>query len=112
MKQGLHAEEIATYIEENLDKDLSLTYLSDVFKKSPSYLSGLFKSENDIGLAEYINLARINEAKRLLEETDIPVNVISAKVGFLSYSSFSRVFKKIVGVSASEYHKNHIPDSH
>lgn len=97
--------QIKKYISENLDKDLSLTYLSDVFKKSPSYLSGLFKSENDIGLAEYINLERINEAKRLLEETNIPVNVISAKVGFLSYSSFSRVFKKIVGVSASEYHK-------
>lgn len=103
--------QVKKYIAENLDKDLSLTYLSDVFKKSPSYLSGLFKSENDIGLAEYINLARINEAKRLLEETNLPVNVISAKVGFINYSSFSRVFKKITGISASEYHKNHICDT-
>jgi AraC-like DNA-binding protein len=94
---------IKNYIDQNYTADLSLVYISDVFRLSPSYLSTLFKSCTGTNVIEYLNSVRINKAKEYLETTDIPVYTVGAKVGFTNYNTFSRVFKKFSGMSAKEY---------
>ena len=55
------------------------------------------------GIAEHIKNLRIEEAKRLLVETDLPVYQIADQVGFTDYNYFCRVFKKEVGLPAKKY---------
>jgi len=55
----------------------------------------------------YVNQIRINESKRLLQESDLNMGEIAFKVGFSSQSHFNRVFKGIVGISPSEFRDNY-----
>ena len=57
-------------------------------------------------IGEYISLSRINEAKRLLGSTDIPVNQIAVMVGINDYNYFSKFFRIRVGMSPLKYRKN------
>ncbi len=94
---------IKEYIDNNLNKDLSLMSLGDVFKLTPSYLSTLFKNVHGIGVVDYINKSRIEKAKLLLKNTNMTIKDISDEVGFMNYNSFARVFKKYVGISANDF---------
>ena len=97
------------YLEQNYhQKDLSLTMVAEVFKLSPTYLSSTFKSAYGQGVLEYLNQVRIDHAKALLTETDIPIAEISDRTGFSNYTSFSRVFKRITGISAKDYRNKKI----
>ena len=100
------SEKIKEYINENYQKELSLQFLSDVFRLSPAYLSTLFKNSHGIGVVDYINKVRIDKAKELLRNSSVPIKDISDKVGFTNYNSFARVFKKTVGISAKDYKHN------
>ena len=82
--------------------------VTEVFKLSPTYLSSTFKSANGQGVLEYLNQVRIDHAKALLTETDIPIAEISDRTGFSNYTSFSRVFKRITGISAKDYRNKKI----
>ncbi len=94
---------IKEYIDNNLNKDLSLVSLGDVFKLTPSYLSTLFKSAHGIGVVDYVNKSRIEKAKEMLRNTNKSIKDISDEIGFMNYNSFARVFKKYVGISAKDY---------
>lgn len=97
------------YLEQNYyQKDLSLTMVSEEFKLSPTYLSSMFKNANGQGVLEYLNHVRIDHAKALLTETDIPISEISDRTGFSNYTTFSRVFKRITGISAKDYRSKRI----
>ena len=56
-----------------------------------------------VGIAEHIKNLRIEEAKRLLAETDLPVSRIADRVGFTDYNYFCRVFKRETGMPAKKY---------
>ena len=94
---------VRKYINEHLHKHLSLNEVAAVFGISPSYLSQLFSKYNDIGFSEYINTCKINEAKRLLKEENLKVYEVADTLGFESAFYFSKVFKKLEGISPSEY---------
>jgi two-component system response regulator YesN len=63
----------------------------------------MFKEETGIPVTEYINMARIKKAKELLANTSLKVYEIAYEVGFNDQHYFSSVFKKIVGLSPTEY---------
>lgn len=92
------------YIRRNLDKRLSLNDVASVFNFSPNYLSQLF-SQNGSSFVEFVSRARVDTAKHLMATTDLKVYEISERVGFESAFYFSKVFKKIEGVSPREYMK-------
>lgn len=96
-------KKIKQYVDENYSSDLSLQRLSDVFRLSSAYISNIFKAENGIGFIEYVNEVRIDKSKYLLANSDMSINLICEKVGFTTYTSFARVFKNTVGMSAKEY---------
>lgn len=95
---------IEQFIHENFaDMELSLQSVANHMGWSYSYASRFFKQMNGGGFASYVTQLRIEEAKRLLACTDLPVGDILAKTGFSVFSSFSRSFKKATGFSPSEY---------
>lgn len=70
-----------------------------------SLFSYLFKQYTGCNFVNYLKDLRINEAKRLLIDTDLRVNEVSQKVGYDNEKHFMKIFKNTCGVSPSEYRK-------
>ena len=73
---------------------------------SPNHFCRVFKQVTGKTLIEYLHLLRINEAERLLLETDLPITEIAGNVGFSNMTYFGRIFKKMKAVTPSEIRKN------
>lgn len=99
---------VKKYINAHLKERLSLNEVAAVFGISPNYLSQLFGKYNDVGFSEYINTCKIAESKRLLAEGNLKVYEAAEMLGFESAFYFSKVFKKVEGVSPTEYLNNQI----
>jgi len=93
------------YIEFNLDLPLALADIADQFQLSVPYISSLFKKEVGTPINKYINQLRIQAAIRLLNTSSMTIQDISAHVGINDYNYFTKVFKKEVGMTPSEYRK-------
>lgn len=96
---------VADYISENYKRTLSLKELADRFYISKYYLCRTFKEITGYGINEYMNIHRIREAKRLLEETDMSVSQIAHTLGYESITYFERVFKNYMTLSPLKYRK-------
>lgn len=94
---------VRKYINEHVSERLSLNEVAAVFGISPNYLSQLFSKYNDTGFSEYINICKVTEAKRLLEEENMKVYEAAEALGFESAFYFSKVFKRVEGVSPTDY---------
>ncbi len=92
-----------TYIRTDLKADLSLKSLAEQIQISPGYLSALFKKEVGIPLTDYVNRQRISYAKQLLISTTLPVKSIALQCGIPNLYYFSRMFKRIAGMTPKAY---------
>lgn len=101
---------VKKYINEHVEEKITLNQVADIFSISPNYLSILFSKYNDMGFVDYINHAKIERAKLLLSEGTMKVYEISDKLGYESAFYFSRVFKKIEGVSPREYSNSSVTE--
>ncbi|MEW9700829.1 helix-turn-helix domain-containing protein [Paenibacillus sp. SI8] len=93
---------LLTYIDENLDQDLSLEVLEHVVFMNRSYLCRLFKKHTGSTIHEHILFKRIAKAKLLLRE-GCTVTDACQQAGFNDYSNFIRTFKKAVGLPPRQY---------
>lgn len=100
---SLMVQKVLTYIDTNLCADLSLKAFSENLSINASYLSTLFKKEMGISLTEYVNQKRILHAQRLIVSTNLPVKSIAQQCGIPDICYFSRMFKKISGITPKEY---------
>ncbi|WP_367568603.1 response regulator [Lacrimispora sp.] len=98
---------VKLYIKNNISKKLLLNEVAAVFGISPNYLSGLFPKYTSLGFNEYITLEKINHAKKYLRSEDCRIYEVSEKVGYGNQYYFSKVFKKIEGISPVEYRNKH-----
>lgn len=94
------------YIENNYKHDLTVEYLSDFFGISRYHLSREFKKYTGFSPMDYIIELRINHAKFLLTNTDIPAYKIGELVGITNEANFMRLFKKRVGLTPGQFRKN------
>lgn len=94
---------VKKYIGEHVSERLSLNEVAAVFGISPNYLSQLFGRYSDMGFSEYINTCKVNQAKQMLDEGNLKVYEIAEKLGFESSFYFSKVFKKVEGISPTDY---------
>lgn len=94
---------VQKYINNHITEKLSLNEVAGIFGLSPNYLSILFKKNCQLGFSEYIAQAKINKAKSLLLEQDMKIYEAADQLGFESAFYFSKVFKKVTGLSPREF---------
>jgi AraC-like DNA-binding protein/ligand-binding sensor protein len=92
-----------SYIFEHQSEDLSLGQVAKAVNASSFYFCKLFKKSTGINFIDYLSQLRIDKAKNLLLNPNCLVSEIAFEVGFQSLTHFNRVFKKMTGVSPSQY---------
>lgn len=97
------AHSMKEYADQHYTEDISRSILSDIFYMDSDYASKLFKKEFGISFKNYVINKRIEAAKDLLSNTSLPVNIVSANVGYENYSYFTRLFRKVTGMTPVEY---------
>lgn len=97
---------IIRYLQEHLDKEISLNILADEFHLSSQYISQLFKSEIGVNFLAYLTSIRMERAKKLLLTTSLSIGEISEKCGYADYRVFTKAFKKEEGSTPSQYRRN------
>ena len=93
------------YLDKNYHRPIRLEDVANELQISTFYLSRIFSSQSDFSLFQYLTDVRMNEAKKLLSENCHIINDIASMVGFEGVGYFSKVFKKHVGCSPSQYGK-------
>lgn len=96
-------KKIKTYIKENVRSHINQNEVAEVFAISPTYISRLFSDYNDMGFSEYVNYCKIKEAKKLLASGEYKVYEVADLLGFESSFYFSKVFKKVEGISPTDF---------
>ena len=91
------------YINGNYKKDLSLDELSKELDISPYYFSKLFKEETGSNFVEYLTGLRMGRAKEMLKDESLSMKEICTEIGYSDPNYFSRIFKKNVGLTPTEY---------
>jgi two-component system response regulator YesN len=99
-------QSVLNYIEQNYQKGVTLEETAEHVHLSPFYLSKLFKKELKINFVSYVTDRKIDKAKELLETTDLPILNIALDLNYQEPNYFSKVFKKVVGMTPSEYRKD------
>lgn len=99
-------ENIVSYVETYYMEDLSLEKLSNVFFLSREHISRKFKHETGMPLSKYITELRIKQAKTWLMETDKNIYSIATMLGYQDEIYFSKLFKKVVGMTPFEFRKD------
>lgn len=104
-KNPVKFKEAIQFINSHYMEPISLDRVSHEIGLSPKYFSSLFKKEKGKSFTEYVNTLRVDEAKRLLSLTNRTILDIALTIGFEDQSYFSKVFKKITGLSPNAYRK-------
>lgn len=96
-----------SYIEMHADEELSLRRLADAAGYSEYYLSRRFKAETGKSVNAFITQQRIMLAKNLLETSTLDIQEISEQLRFCSRSYFADVFRRLTGISPTQYRAQH-----
>ena len=97
------------YIDQHYDEKISLEDVAQKLHLSKNYLCNAFKKATGENMSLYINKLRIEKAKRLLVESDGRVKEIFEEAGYSNQQYFSKVFKKITGMTVMEYKESRNP---
>ena len=93
------------YIHLNIEQELSLDTISEAIQVSKYELSRNFKKKTGRSITDYINNQRIKEASNLLENHNLNITDIAYMVGFNDVNYFTKMFKKMRGMTPSEYRR-------
>jgi two-component system response regulator YesN len=95
-------DRIIRYIDAHLDQEIHRSDLAEHMYMNPDHLNRLFKKQTGKTLKEFVSEYKMNEARKMLQITNLPVSIIAAKVGFDNFSHFSYAYKKVTGQSPLE----------
>lgn len=102
-----YIEEILSYCMNHMDEKIQVQVLAKQIGLDRSYMTRLFKKNMGVSLKEYILSLKIQEAKKMLKETDLPIHIIARSIGMEDALYFSRLFKEKEGLSAKSYRQIH-----
>ena len=94
------------YINNNFDKQINLAVVANYVSMNYTYFSEMFKEYTGDSFVNYLKKKRIEEAKKLLTNPEYKIYEIATEVGYDDSKHFSKIFKKITGVTPNEYRNN------
>ncbi|MDR1286136.1 MAG: response regulator [Treponema sp.] len=92
-----------TFIQQNYTKNITLSDAAENAEVSHSYLSFIFKQETGINFNTWLSKYRVEEAKKLLQGTNLRIYQVAERVGFSNPYYFSKVFKEFAGQNCKEF---------
>lgn len=98
--------QVEEMLQERFSGEIGLTEVAQALGMTPGYISALMKKHTGMRFSEYLTRLRIEKAKELLANTDWKVYAVAAAVGYEDAFYFSRLFKRIMGVSPGDWRKN------
>ncbi|MCI8525629.1 MAG: response regulator [Oscillospiraceae bacterium] len=93
------------FMENHYMENLTLEQVASIAGFNSNYFSSQFKREFGMGFSDQLTLIRLNKAKELLRETDVPISEVCYRVGYQDIRSFNRAFKKATELRPSEFKK-------
>lgn len=102
----LAISDVRLYLDTHYTDEISLDQLAELFHVNKYYLMRRFRRQYGTTIGSYVLHARIGAAKRLLRFSDVTLEEAGARVGIPDANYFSRIFKKIEGVTPSQYRKS------
>ena len=100
-------ENIKSYIMDNLEYNITISLIADIFHYNKLYLGRLFKKETGESITDFINTQRLKRAARLLKDTEQSILSVANRTGFNNVTYFNRLFKNFYEVSPKEYRASH-----
>jgi len=105
-KKTVYFVQVLEYLNKELHKHISLDDIASHINLSKSQLNLIFKEKTGLSPVQFFIRLKIQKACRLLNLTDLQINEIAIKVGYEDPYFFTRIFRKIMGVSPSQYRNN------
>jgi AraC family transcriptional regulator len=99
---GRRLKNVLAYIEENLARDVSLAELASVANLSATHFKSLFRESAGLPVHQYVIRRRVERARSLLGETELPISQIALETGFAHQSHLARHMRRVLGVSPKE----------
>lgn len=100
---GNPIQSVINYIHSNFYEQITLNEVANWVYLSASHFSRLFKAEMGVTFIEYLTKYRLDQSKRLIKMTALPIEVIANKTGFTNASYFATTFKRMEGKTPTEY---------
>ncbi|WP_088006141.1 AraC family transcriptional regulator [Indiicoccus explosivorum] len=94
---------VVLYINDEVERDLSVEDIAKHFHISTSHLSRIFREHAGITLVEYLNVRRVEESQYYLRHSNKSISAISSQFHFCNQSYFTRIFKKYSGVTPKQF---------
>lgn len=105
---GYLAGKALAYIKANYMKDLNLKTVSDEVYVSTWHLSKLLKKETGDNFINILNRIRVENARKLLKDPKYKIYEVAGEVGFTDVPYFTKIFKRITGLTPQEYRNNNV----
>lgn len=99
-------DSILDYVQRNFMQSIEIRDIAQACACSESTVSHLFKEYTEVSAKRYIGSLRIEQAKKLLSTSDLPIGTVALMCGFDNINYFPTAFKKAVGVSPTEYRQS------
>lgn len=99
------ANQICMYIDTHYQEEIHRDELAELVFLNTDYMSRIFKKEKGISISTYILQKRVEEAKKLLVQSNLPINTVSLYVGYSNFSYFTKMFKENTGYTPLEYRR-------
>lgn len=99
-------EDAIRYIEKRFKENISLDEVAKHINLTPSYVSKLFKKKLGVNFNRYLTIRKLKEAKRMLKEENANINEIAFSIGYNEPNYFCKVFKKVEGITPTQYRQN------
>ena len=107
---SLQLERAIEYVEKNYQNNFKILDLATECHMSETHFRRIFQEKMNMTPIEYVNFVRVKKACELIDKTDISMEEVAERVGFVTPSTFNRNFRRIIGTSPYQWKKR--PDNH
>jgi len=99
---------VLEYVDANLGKNITLAELSDLVNMSLYYFAVLFRKSTGLSPHRYVLNKRVERAKELLHDPKLSVLDVSLEVGFEHQNNFARAFRRLIGISPTQFRRDRL----